>query len=458
QAAEYLIFSDDELNPVPVLAESWESNDAGDVWTFHLNPDATFHDGSPVTADDVVATVQGIAGGNAGPAFQTFGVDPAQVVAVDEQTVEFTLTQASGAFPFFMSSDNYNAAILPASFWEQYEEGSYEQSFIGSGPWINESYEPGVSAVYVKNENYWGDNSGQPDRMEVTFFADEAAAVTGFLEGRFDAIPHISFSGATPLLDSADAEVSSISTAQHRQVYFDTTKPPFDDKRVRQAIALALDRDLLVEGLLGGFGVVGNDHPIWENFPMYNPDAVEQRAQDLEQAQQLLTDAGYPDGFEAPLDTLVFFEVEDLAQLIASSLAPIGIDLTVGVYDSGTYYGDYWLAADGSMGIVNYGHRGVPNVYLGAPLLSPERLGEDSWNASHWSNEEYDALFDQFTSAPDLETQTEIAGEIQALLNDEVPFIVPYYVDHISVTRPGFSGLEVTGMGHYTVVDGSFDG
>ncbi|HSM44299.1 MAG TPA: hypothetical protein VK969_04710, partial [Acidimicrobiia bacterium] len=105
-----------------------------------------------------------------------------------------------------------------------------------------------------------------------------------------------------------------------------------------------------------------------------------------------------------------------------------------------------------------YGHRGVPNVYLGAPLLSPERLGENSWNASHWSNEEYDALFDQFTSAPDLETQTEIAGEMQALLNDEVPFIVPYYVDHISVARPGFSGLEVTGMGHYTVVDGSFDG
>jgi peptide/nickel transport system substrate-binding protein len=458
QAAEYLIFSDDELNPIPVLAESWESNDAGDVWTFHLNPDAMFHDGSPVTADDVVASVQGIAGGNAGPAFQTFGVDPAQVVAIDEQTVEFTLTQPSGAFPFFMSSDNYNAAILPASFWDEYTEGAYEQAFVGSGPWVLESYDPGVSAVYVKNENYWGDNSGQPDRMEVTFFADEAAAVTGFQEGRFDVIPHISFSGATPLLESPDAEVSSISTAQHRQVYFDTTKPPFDDKRVRQAIALALDRDLLVEGLLGEFGVVGNDHPIWQNFPMHDPDAVEQRTQDLEQAEQLLAEAGYADGFEAPLDTLVFFEVEDLAVLIQQSVAPLGIDLSVGVYDSGTYYSDYWLAADGSMGIVNYGHRGVPNVYLGAPLLSPERLGDDSWNASHWSNPEYDALFDQFTSAPDLETQTEIAGQMQALLNDEVPFIVPYYVDHISVTRPGFSGLEVTGMGHYSVVDGSFDG
>lgn len=453
QAAEYLIFSDDELTPVPVLAESWEPNADGDVWTFHLNPNATFHDGSPVTAEDVVATVQGIAEGNAASAFETFGVDPGAVVAVDPQTVEFTLTQPNGAFPFFMSSDNYNAAILPASFWEGYAEGSYEQSFIGSGPWINESFEPGVSAAYVKNEDYWGDNSGQPDRMEITFFADEAAAVTGFQEGRFDTIPHISYSGATPLLESPDANVTSISTAQHRQIYFDTSAPPFDDPRVRQAIALTLNRPSLIEGLLGGFGVVGNDHPIWENYPMYDPDAVAQREEDLATAQQLLDAAGYGDGIEAPLDTLVFFEVEDLAQLVAGSAAQIGVNLTVGVHDSGTYYNDFWLAAANSMGIVNYGHRGVPNVYLGAPLLS-----DGTWNASHWVNEDYDALFDQFATAGDLDTQREIAGQIETLLNEEVPFIVPYYVDHISVSSPNFSGLEVTGMGHYSVVGGSLSG
>lgn len=453
QAAEYLIFSDDELTPVPVLADSWEPNPDGDVWTFHLNQAATFHDGSPVTAEDVVATVQGIAGGNAASAFETFGVDPGQVVAVDPQTVEFTLTQPNGAFPFFMSSDNYNAAILPASFWSDYSEGSYEQSFIGSGPWINDSYDPGVSASYVKNEDYWGDNSGQPDRMEITFFSDESAAVTGFQEGRIDTIPHVSYSGATALLDDPEAAVSSISTAQHRQVYFDTTKPPFGDKRVRQAIALTLDRQLLIDGLLGGYGVVGNDHPIWQNYPMYNADAVEQRAQNLEMARQLLSDAGYADGFEAPLDTLEFFEVPDLAQLIQGSAREIGVELTVGVYDSGTYYGDYWLAADASMGIVNYGHRGVPNVYLGAPLLS-----DGTWNASHWVSEDYDALFDQFASAPDADSQRDVAGQIESLLWDEVPFVVPYYVDHISVSKPTFSGLEVTGMGHYDVTSGSFSG
>lgn len=453
QTAQYLVFSDDELNAVPVLAEGWESNDAGDVWTFTLREDATFHDGTPVTAEDVVATIRGIAEGNAASAFETFGVDPAQVEAVDEKTVQFTLTRPNGTFPFFVSSDNYNAGILPAEFWQTYEQGSYEQSFIGSGPWILESYEPGVSAVYVKNEDYWGDNSGQPDRLEVTFFADEAVAVTGFQEGRFDAIPHISFSGATALLDSPDANVTSISTAQHRQVYFDTSRPPFQDKRVRQAIALTLNRPLLLEGLLGGFGQEGNDHPIWQGFPMHNPDAVPQRAEDLAMARQLLEGAGLGAGFTAPLHTLQFFEVEDLAQLIQGAAAQIGVTIEVGVFDAGTYYNDYWLAAEGSMGIVNYGHRGVPHVYLGAPLLS-----DGTWNASHWVNPQYDQLFSQFISAPDIDSQRDLAGQIQALLWDEVPFVVPYYVDHISVTKPNFEGLEVTGMGHFNVVNARFTG
>ena len=110
------------------------------------------------------------------------------------------------------------------------------------------------------------------------------------------------------------------------------------------------------------------------------------------------------------------------------------------------------------MGIVNYGHRAVPHVYLGAPLLSPERTGADSWNASHWSNADYDALFDQFTAAADLDIQRAIAGEMQTLLNDEVPFIVPYFVDHISIARNTFSGLAVTGMGHFNVVNTGFSG
>ena len=443
QASEYLIFSDDELVPRPELAESWESNEVGDVWTFNLYPNATFHDGTPVTAEDVVASFRGIADGNAASAFETFGVTADSVEAVDEHTVRFQLERPNGSFPFFVSSDNYNATILPVSFWENYAEGSYEQEFPGSGPWILESFEPDAFAHYVKNENYWGERPGQPDRLEVTFIEEEAPMVTAFQEGRTDIIPLISFAGASALIDSPDANVIAIPTSQHRQIYFDTSRPPFDDPRVRQAIALTLNRQALLDGLVGGFGVLGNDHPIWEVYPMFDPGAVGQRDEDLAEARALLEAAGHGDGFSSRLDTLTFREVPDLATLVQSSAREIGVDLEVGVFDAGTYYSDYWLAAEASMGIVNYGHRGVPDVFLGAPLLS-----DGTWNASHWQNPAYDELFAQYSASPDLDSQRQLAGQIQALLWEEIPFMVPYFVDNIAITKPGVEGLTVTGMGH----------
>lgn len=454
QTGQYLIFSDADLNAVPVLAESWEPNDTADVWTFTLRQGVTFHDGTEMTAEDVAATFNGpIAEGNAASAYGTFAFSAGNAVAVDPYTVEFTLDAPNAAFPFFVSSDNYNAAILPASFWGDYSEGSYEQSFIGTGPWINESYDPGVSAVYVKNQDYWGDNRAQPARMEVTFVGDDAAAVTAFQEGRLDVIHSISFAAADAVVDDPNANVQNISTAQHRQIYFDTSAPPFDDPRVRQAVALTLDRPTLIEGLLGGFGVPGNDHPIWQGYPVHNADAEEQRTINLEMAQQLLNDAGYGDGIEAPLDVVSFNEVEDLAQLVARSASEIGVNLQVNAYDTGTYYADYWLQASSSMGIVNYGHRGVPNVYLGAPLLS-----DGTWNASHWVNEDYDDLFAQFVGELDETAAVDLAGQIQTLLHDEVPFMVPYFLDFISVTRADVEGLETTGMGHYSIVNAAFTG
>ena len=446
QTAEYLIFSDDELVPRPELAERWEPNEAGDVWTFHLYPNATFHDGSPVTAEDVVASFRGIAEGNAASAFETFGVTADSVEAVDEHTVRFNLERPNGSFPFFVSSDNYNATILPVAFWEAYDEGSYEQDFPGSGPWILDGYERDAFLNLVKNEAYWGDNAGQPDRLEISFIEEEAAMVTAFQEGRTDLIPLISFAGATALLDNPDAQVRTVPTAQHRQVYFDTSRPPFDDKRVRQAIALTLNRQVLLDGLVGGFGVLGNDHPIWEVYPMFDPGAVPQRDEDLAEARQLLEAAGLADGFSSRLDTLTFREVPELATLIQSSAREIGVELEVNVFDAGTYYSDYWLAAEGSMGIVNYGHRGVPDVFLGAPLLS-----DGTWNASQWQNAEYDELFAQYSASPDLDSQRQLAGQIQALLWDEIPFMVPYFVDNIAITKPGLEGLLVTGMGHVDV-------
>lgn len=428
----------------PALAETWESNEDGTQWTFTLREGLMYSDGTPITAADVVASFEGIADGNAASALGTGALSRGGTVAVDDRTVQFNLDAPVGAFPFIVSSDNYNAVILPTSFWDSYAEGSYEGSFIGSGPFMVEDFAPGQGAVLVRNENYWGPTA-IPDRVEVTFFADESAMIAAFQEGRLDVIPSFSAANGQALLNDPNTQVGVIPTAEHRQVHMNTQEGLFADKRVRQALALAVNRQSMVDGLLSGFGDIGNDHPIAPFFAVFNPDAVAQKEEDLAAANALIDEAGVR-GAEVTLNTLQFAELELLAQLIQGAGAQIGLTINLQIDDAGTYYDAYWL--DSTLGITNYGHRGVPNVYLGAPLKS-----DGTWNSAKFNNAEYDALVDAFVAEPDEDAQRELAGQIQALLADEVPMIIPYFVGNISATRPNTVGLETTGMGHVIITE-----
>ncbi len=442
QTAEYLTFSaDDGLRPA--LAESWEPNEDGTVWTFTLRDGLLYHDGTPVSAEDVVATMDGIAGGNASSAFD--GVwTPGNARAVDERTVEFTLDAPIGSFPFIVSSDNYNAGILPKSFWDAYAEGSYEQNAVGTGPWITESFENGVSAVLRKNEDYWGDNSAQPDRLEVTFFADEPAMITAFQEGRIDVLPSFSVANGGALLDNPEVSVQTQPTAEHRQIHMRTDREPFTDARVRQAVALSMNRAAIIEGLWEGFADLGNDAPIAPVHVAYDP-SVAQREEDLQQANELIDAAGVRDA-QVTLNVLEFEEVPLLAQLVQAAAAQIGINVNIQVDDAGTYYNNFWL--DSTFGITNYGHRGVPNVYLSAALKS-----DGPWNAAAYQDADYDALVDTFLAEFDLDRQRELGGQITQKLLDDSPMGIPYFKSNLAAVQAGTEGLETTGMGHILLQD-----
>jgi len=436
QFAEYLAFSaDDGIRPV--LAESWEPNADGTVWTFNLRRGVLFNDGTEMTAADVVASMEGIALGNASSVFAGT-LSPGGTTAVDDYTVRFELDVPVGSFPFMVSSDNYNAGILPVSFWDSYEEGSFESGFPGTGPWTIESFEPGASAILVRNENYWGPAT-LADRVEVTFFADEPPMITGFLEGSIDVIPAFSISNGAALLDDPDIIIGEIRTAEHRQVHMATDRAPFDNKNLRQALALSNNRAAMVEGLLGNFGDIGNDHPIAPLFQAFDP-SIAQREEDLQKANELVDAAGLR-GTEVTLNTLVFGEVELLAQLIQAAAAQIGITINLQVDDAGTYYDQYWL--DSALGITNYGHRAVPDVYLSAPLRS-----DGAWNSAKYNNPDYDTLVSSYIAEADLDAQRTLAGQIQTTLLEDSPIGFFYFLSNQSAVRAGTVGLETTGMGH----------
>ena len=152
QTGEYLCLSGQTLNLTPVLATSWTPNSTADVWTFKIRQGVKFHNGAPLTANDVVYTFQLHTntknGSNSLSALPNTVLKPSGVVKVDDYTVAFHLEAPNGNFPYLVSSDNYNVIIIPKG----YDPASWQSSFIGTGPFVLGSYTPKSGATFTRNE------------------------------------------------------------------------------------------------------------------------------------------------------------------------------------------------------------------------------------------------------------------------------------------------------------------
>jgi peptide/nickel transport system substrate-binding protein len=450
---EYLSFSDQDLKLQPRLAESWSPNDDGSVWTFQIRQGVTFHDGTPLTANDVVQTFEKLIapeGGSANALSALGGVlSPGNSKAIDDATVEFSLDAPNGNFPTLVSSANYNAIIIPADL----DPAEWGKTFMGTGPYKLESFTPKVGVTLVRNDDYWGEKATL-DMVEIKYYDEEAPMVLALQGDEVDFVEHFSVSGGKALLDDPNVEVISIRTATHRELHMRTDKEPFTDKRVRQAIALTLDRQALVDGLWEGRADLGNDSPFAPVFPSTDT-SVPQREQDIEMAKQLMADAGKADGFEVRLDTWNGFEIPDLAQLVKNNAEKIGVTINLKITDGGTYYGDgvfgksTWL--DSVMGITDYGHRPVPNVYLSSIYTT-----KGTWNAAHFKNPQADELIAQYVAALDLDSQRAVAKKIQELLLDETPVILPYFYNFLSAAKPNLTGAISAATGQFDLSKAAF--
>jgi peptide/nickel transport system substrate-binding protein len=433
---------DENQQLTPWLAESWSPNSDASVWTFKIRQGVKFNDGTPMTAKDVAASINRLADpankSNALSAFTgVLGKDGAK--ATDDTTVVFTLEAPNGSFPYYVSSDNYNAIILPASY-----SGGFDKTWPGTGPWKNTAYQAGQSAAFARNDTYWG-KKALPDTLQVTLSPDEASQVLALQGNQVDVVQQVTVSGAQAILNDPSYHIISVRAATHRQLSMRCDKAPFTDKRVRQAIALTLDRNQIVQGLFQGKSDLGNDSPFAPVFPQTDT-SVPQRNVNLDQAKSLLSQAGQSGGFSTELVAIQSQEVPQYAQIVVEAAKQIGVNIKLSVLDSTTYYGDGvygkspWL--DSIMSLVDYGHRGVPNVFLSAPLMS-----DGTWNAAHFKNPQYDGLVKQYIAAVDLQSQRTYAKQIQTLLLDETPIIFAYFYNYLSATRAGLSGLRATAMG-----------
>jgi peptide/nickel transport system substrate-binding protein len=441
QTGEFLIFDGPDLILRPSLALTWTPNADCSVWTFTLRPGVTFHDGQAFNAACVVATMDRLSdpkqGSNALSVLRGV-LSPGGTKRIDDLTVRFELDAPNGNFPFYVSSDNYNAIMLPADY-----AGDFEANFNGTGPFRLDRYTAKLGVNFVRNEAYWGAKA-LPARTEFSFFNDQQPQILALEDDQVDVIVQISVQGAQGLLRDPDVKIIDIPASTHRQIHLRCDEGPTADPRVREAIALTLDRPGLIHGLFQGRSRLGNDSPFAPIYPATDPN-VPQRAKNIPKARALMQAAGHGEGFAATLTTERVQEIPDLAVLFQNACAEIGIRVELRIEDPAAYYGTAqfgrsdWL--DSTIGITDYGHRGVPNVTLAAPYLS-----NGAWNAAHFKNPGYDRLVAAYLAAVDLPTQRDIAGKIQTLLLEQTPILIPYFYDYLCATGPKVTGVAVSGL------------
>ncbi len=438
QVAEYLAWVENDGSLRPVLAEKWTPDSEAKSWTFVLRNGVTFNNQQPMTADDVVSTFDRLTD----PKTQSAALSNFQGILskggtekVDDSTVRFNLDRAFVDFPNLVASTNYNAFILPAGY-----SGVFQKNPVGTGPFTMTSYVPKQSASFKKNPNYWQKGLPYLDGVQFTFFTENQPQVLALQGGSVDMMLSTPFQGSQALFSDPNVNILTARSSQYREVAMRVDMDPFKDKRVRQAIALTLDRDKIIAGLFNGKSDLGNDHIFAPIFPV-SPQ-LPQRNQDYAMAQKLLADAGHADGISATLTAEIYLEVIQYGELIQQMAKPAKIDLTLKQEDQATYYGSGnnqpWLEVP--MGITDWAARAVPSQFI-----IPELTCKGIWNSAHWCDPAFDKLSVQLDATLDEQSRKGIALKMAMIQLDETPQIVAYWIQTPRATTKKVQGVEANG-------------
>jgi len=431
---EFLTFTTPKGQVAPALATSWKPNKDATVWTFQIRKGVKFHDGSTMTAKDVVASMKqyaGAKGSNAGlsPFFDASGVS-----ATGPYTVQFKLKSAIGVFPYLVSQTTYQAIIQRAK--DAANPGSWVKGgMIGTGAFKLVNYVDKKSASLVRHGAYWG---GPPplDGVKITFYQGTAPMVLALRGNQIDLAFQLSGQEAQVFKKNSKFTYYSLPTSAHRQLCMRTDQGVLKDPRVRRAVALSINRPQQMQKILLGDGQVGNDNPFWKGFASTDP-SIKQRTQNVQLAKALLAAAG-AQNLKFNITTWNFADHPDHAASIQAYAKEAGIDVGIEIMDVGKYYdsepagADYatttpWL--NRTCTLTEYGARGVPNIFLTRAYMST-----GDWNASHYKNAEFDSVAKTYLAAAELSAQRKATKRMAGLLLRDTPVVTDYFINYVTAS------------------------
>ncbi len=423
---DYLVDIDASNAIIPRLARSWTVSDDGLRYELTLAEGVTFHDGSPLTANDVVWTFDRLRDPAAQLPTTDLYANITAVTARDAATVVFELAEPN---PFFLYdlSDNH-ALVLRAGTQNP------ATSLNGTGPFRVSEYRTENRIDMAANPAYFQPGKPAVEQLEIIFFADQSAAVDALRGGQVDLVLRMPTPQFQTLRQTAGIVAVQTPTNGFDLVRLRSDREPGNKPEVIRALKLATDRQAIFRQVKAGLGAVGRDSPIGPLFSAYYSEETPIPERDPAAARALLSAAGYPDGLKLDLHVPDSGDRPDLAVVLKEQWAAAGIDVNVIVQPESVYYGDNgWLEVN--LGITGWGSRPVPQFYLDVMLVSGA-----VWNESRFSDPEFDALAATARTTLDEAERTRAYREIQRILIERGPIIIPYFFAQLSAHRAGLSG------------------
>ncbi|MBI2906706.1 MAG: hypothetical protein HYX92_03500 [Chloroflexi bacterium] len=436
---------------IPELATSWEVSPDGKVYTFRLVKGAKFHDGAPVTAEDVKFSFDRIRDPEAGLVRSPRRGQLASVTSIDapdDSTVRITLKNPQASFIPIISA--FYFAVMPKRVVLE-KKGDMTKTIVGSGPFKFKEYATGISWELVKNPDYFVKGRPYLDGIKSYVIKD---SFTRFAALRTKQIlwwwpfPQMTVSQTKVIEEQLSDKIAvkwGIQPAWHG-VLFNVTRPPWSDMRLRQAVSLTFDRKKMLAAGLEGAGVVGmsaqppGEWTLPEEEMMKAPGYAKP---DLEGARKLLGEAGYPDGFKT--DSLVRSTPAQVAvgELVRDAVAAVGISMDLNIAETAVYeeqrYRKAFATQAGSSGL---GHTD-PDVSLGDYYVTGSGL-----NVGGYSNPYYDELYVKQSRTLDKEERRKIVREMQRILLKDVPIAIAFWPNIPYVWWREVRGFNPPLMGH----------
>ena len=406
------------------LAEEVSSNSDATEWKFKLRKGVTFHNGAPVTPEDVVATLKRHTDekSQSGALGLVKGI---KEMKADNDSVTLTLEAANADLPFLMA--DYHLIIQPGGGVDKPDAG------IGAGAYVVKEFEPGVRMALEKNPNYWDANRGWADQVEVLSINDNTARTAAITSGQIHMMSRVDPKIADMLKSVPEVVIERAAGPGHYVFIMECNKAPYDNNDLRMALKLSIKRQEMVDKILGGMGSMGNDFPINASYPLFD-DSIAQREFDAAAAAEAYKKSGH-DGSPLILQVApgAFPGAVDAANLFAASANEAGIPLQIKLEPDDGYWSNVWNVAPFCASY--WGGRPVQDQ-----MYSTAYLSTADWNDTKFVDKHFDELLIAARGELDQAKRKGMYSEMANIVRDTGGLILPMFNDWVEGRRVEVGG------------------